>query len=69
MSFIMSIIRNMIPKESPIFLGRWKIEYCKVKINDKVKLANEDHCGTCSQYSSDKISDINKQNENKGIFK
>ena len=65
MSFIMSIIRNMIPKESSIFLGRWKIEYCKLKINDKVKLANEDHCGTCSQYSSDKISDINKQNENK----
>jgi hypothetical protein len=58
MSFIISIIRNIIPKEIPTYLGRWKIDYCKVKINNTIKLANEDHCGSCNQYSTDKINSI-----------
>lgn len=28
-------------------LGRWKIDYCKKKIDRKVDLSNEDHCGPC----------------------
>jgi hypothetical protein len=58
MSFIISIIRNIIPKEIPTYLGRWKIDYCNVKINNTIKLANEDHCGSCNQYSTDKINSI-----------
>jgi hypothetical protein len=58
MNFILSIIRNIIPKELPISLSRWRIEYCNVKINNTVKLANEDHCGNCSQYSLVKIQDL-----------
>jgi hypothetical protein len=58
MSFIISIIRNIIPKEIPTYLGRWKIDYCNVKINNTIKLANEDHCGSCNQYSTDKINYI-----------
>ena len=65
MAFILSIIRNIIPKEIPIYLGRWKIDYCNVKINNTIKLANEDHCGTCSQYSLDKIQDLKLPNANK----
>jgi hypothetical protein len=61
MKFIISIMRNIIPKELPTCLGRWRIEYCKVKINNIVKLANEDHCGSCSQYSLDKINYKYKQ--------
>jgi len=61
MAYILSIIRTIIPKEIPIYLGRWKIDYCKVKINNTIKLANEDHCGTCSQYSLDKINATHKQ--------
>jgi len=58
MKFLISIIKNIIPKQLPTYLGRWKIEYCNVKINNTVKLANEDHCGTCNQYSLDKINAI-----------
>lgn len=65
MNYITSIIRNIIPKEIPKYLGRWKIDYCKVKINNTVDLANEDHCGSCSQYSLDKRNITNKQLKNK----
>ena len=68
MSFILSIIRNIIPNKIPTYLGRWRIDYCNVKINNTVKLANEDHCGSCSQYSSDKLNSIHKQNEIKTKF-
>ena len=67
MKFVISIIRNIIPEELPRYLGRWRIEYCKMKINNKVDLANEDHCGACGGYSLDKINLINKQNENKKV--
>ena len=32
-------------------LGRWNIEYCSKKIDNKVDLSNEDHCGPCGQYT------------------
>jgi len=62
MKFIIDIIKNIKPKKIPTYLGRWRIEYCNVKITNIVKLANEDHCGACSQYSLDKINVRNKQN-------
>jgi hypothetical protein len=31
-------------------LGRWNIESCNKKLNNKIDLANEDHCGTCGKY-------------------
>jgi hypothetical protein len=37
-------------------LGRWNIDYCNKKINKKIDLSNEDHCGPCGQYI------INKKN-------
>jgi len=67
MKFIISIIKSIKSKELPTYLGRWRIEYCNVKINNTVKLANEDHCGACSQYSLDKINVTNKQNRIKDI--
>ena len=68
MAYIISIIRTIIPKELPTYLGRWKIEYCNVKINNTIKLANEDHCGACSQYTLNNINITDKQNEIKGIL-
>ena len=53
---IMSILKNIIPKQIPKYLGRWRIDYCKAKINNTIDLANEDHCGTCGQYASNKIN-------------
>ena len=50
-------------------MGRWNIEYCSVKMNQKIDLSNEDHCGPCGQYAISKI-DLEKKcitthNENK----
>ena len=54
----MSIIKNLISKlvknqKNP--LGRWNIENCNKKIDKKIDLSNEDHCGPCGQYIIDKI--------------
>jgi len=32
-------------------VGRWSIENCHNKINQKIDLSNEDHCGPCGQYA------------------
>ena len=69
MFFIKKII-NQIIKKYKIFdnkkvLGRWNIEYCDKKINNKIDLSNEDHCGPCGQYILDKTtSNINNNNNN-----
>jgi hypothetical protein len=34
-------------KPSVLHLGRWNIENCNKRINKKIDLANEDHCGPC----------------------
>ena len=36
-------------------LGRWNLDDCDKKINSKIDLSNEDHCGPCGQYRIDKI--------------
>lgn len=51
---ITNIIKRAITKEKKP-LGRWNIDYCSVKINQKVDSSNEDHCGPCGR------SDISKQ--------
>jgi len=53
--YIKTIIRKFIPNDLPKPLGRWKIEDCNHKINDKIDLSNEDHCGPCGQYVLKKI--------------
>jgi hypothetical protein len=49
---VVSILKNVLPPRKPTLplLGRWKIEKCDTKINIKIKLANEDHCGVCDHY-------------------
>jgi hypothetical protein len=34
--------------EQKVPLGRWGINNCQNKVNTKVDLSNEDHCGPCS---------------------
>ena len=53
--YIKNIIINLIPKDLPKPLGRWQIENCNKKINNKIDLSNEDHCGPCGQYAMEKI--------------
>lgn len=40
----------------PPQLGRWNIETCNTRLNNKIDLANEDHCGPCGKYIIDKIN-------------
>ena len=42
-------------KELPKKLGRWNIEQCNKKMNYKIDLSNEDHCGPCGQYAMTKL--------------
>ena len=63
MKFITHIIKDLIPNLIPKFipkqickpLGRWKKENCNKQLNNKIDLANEDHCGPCGQYALNKI--------------
>ena len=59
---------NLFAKsENKVLLGRWTINYCNKVRNMKIDLANEDHCGSCNQYShqilktkKQKINNINQ---------
>jgi hypothetical protein len=50
LSLVINRIKTIIPKELPKRLGRWNIDYCNKKIDQKIDLSNEDHCGPCGQY-------------------
>ena len=54
MKYIITIIKNLIPKNLPKPLGRWRIENCNKQMDYKIDLSNEDHCGPCGQYSLEK---------------
>jgi hypothetical protein len=55
MKYITTILRKLIPKDLPKPVGRWRIEECNKKVNHKVDLSNEDHCGPCGQYALEKL--------------
>ena len=69
MIFIRQILNKIMPKESPIILGRWRIEKCNNKISNKIDLSNEDHCGPCGQYNLNKIALTNNNNTNAHLEK
>ena len=54
MRIINSILKRAV-NDSKKILGRWSIETCDKKMNNKIDLANEDHCGPCGQYVLEKI--------------
>jgi len=61
MRFIKSILQKIISiKEDKKVLGRWNIDYCDKKLNKKIELSNEDHCGPCGQYILDKTKLLDK---------
>lgn len=62
MKYIRAFINKFIPKELPKNLGRWNIENCNKKINHKIDLSNEDHCGPCGQYVMTKLGSELKNN-------
>lgn len=51
MKFLINIIKRFFtPKQEKLILGRWNIDYNIKKMNNKIDLSNEDHCGPCGQY-------------------
>jgi hypothetical protein len=67
MKGILNIINNFVKKEKKV-LGRWNIESCHKKMNNKVDMSNEDHCGPCGQYILTKEQPANP-NKNIGLGK
>ena len=61
-NYIIKIMSNFINKffvkEPVVLLGRWNIVYYQQKINKKIDLANEDHCGTCNNNNKDNKDNI-----------
>ncbi len=63
MKYLTNLKNNYFPTQPIVFLGRWNIVYCNEKINKKIDLSNEDHCGACninSLYQYKKYKDINQ---------
>lgn len=73
MIFIKNILYKLINSKllfldkTKISLGRWNIEKCDKRINNKIDFANEDHCGPCGQYLLEKTY-IRKRNKEKDII-
>ena len=55
MDFIKNLIKKIYIPEPKKILGRWNIDYCDKKINSKIDLSNEDHCGPCGNYILSKM--------------
>jgi hypothetical protein len=49
-----TIIKRFL-KEDKKVLGRWNIDYCETKMNRKIDLSNEDHCGPCGEHILHKV--------------
>jgi len=56
MKYLTAILQKLFRKEQPKPVGRWNIEYCHTKMNNKIDLSNEDHCGPCGQYALTKVN-------------
>jgi len=74
MKIIIQIVANIITKgfhntETIKPLGRWSIETCSTKINNKIDLSNEDHCGPCGQYAIEKTSVESSKYKTNNIYK
>jgi len=61
-SKILNIFYKFLMSEPKKLLGRWNIDYNTKKINIKVDLSNEDHCGPCGQYVLSKRKNIENIN-------
>jgi len=64
MKYLITILKRFIPKELPKPMGRWTIDYHDGKLNQKIDLSNEDHCGPCGQYALSKKELKNEENNN-----
>jgi len=69
MKYITTIIKKLLPKELPKPVGRWSLDYCNKKVNSKIDLSNEDHCGPCGQYALTKLEVKDKKTSESDLEK
>ena len=62
MTLFAKFIARVLPKNILTPVGRWRVEYCETRLDKRVDMSNEDHCGPCGQYAIDKLLD--KKNNN-----
>jgi hypothetical protein len=58
-NFIPNLWYNNLHTPPKVLLGRWTIDYCEKKINKKIDLSNEDHCGACNNSKTINSKTIN----------
>ena len=58
MKLVFDFVKRFIPKDIPMPVGRWRIEHCNTRLNQKIDLSNEDHCGPCGQYALEKTNTV-----------
>ena len=61
--FMQRVFQLMRRQMEPMPLGRWTVDYCPKKMETKVDMANEDHCGPCGQYAMEKINQTQQTNQ------
>ena len=61
--FMQRVLQLMRRQMEPMPLGRWNVDYCPRKMETKVDMANEDHCGPCGQYAMEKINQTHQTNQ------
>ncbi len=70
MKYITFLTNKLFSQQPNILLGRWSIVYCETKINKKIDLSNEDHCGVCNtiyQYNNSYTNENKNENKNENI--
>lgn len=55
------IVRNLMKPETKVMLGRWQITKSESTISNVIKMANEDHCGTCVNVPKEQPKNYEKQ--------
>ena len=60
MRTVLRILRNIKFGTEAKPLGRWNIDTCNTIRNQKIDLANEDHCGSCGEYIVSKLPNRDK---------
>ena len=63
MKLLNSFLRRFYSQEYRV-LGRWNLETSIHAINNKVDLANNDHCGVCYEYGKMKIITASQEQRN-----
>ena len=61
--FMQRVLQLMRRQMEPMPLGRWNVDYCPRKMETKVDMANEDHCGPCGQYAMEKINQTHQTHQ------